>query len=267
MRSAPECDRRNVLDAAGAGRDGRLLDVSITVLLNNYVMEAGKSAKPVALRTEARRHRRLTRERVLDAAEQLFTTRGFHATSMQQIAAAAGHTTGALYSSFEGKDDLFLAVLHRRRAVREEVWRTALGAAIDSPAGAVAMGQSVVPDPAWYGAILEFMVHAARNPELQHAVVDISGFSSREAFFVEVLEGVVGSSPLPIARLAPIIWALVLGFGEMWFAEPERADPLLFAEAIAALTGTSPQGIREDAPDAHRPDGDETHKPAGKEMK
>jgi AcrR family transcriptional regulator len=239
------------------------------MLLNNAVMGVGKPAvgKPLPPRPEARRHRRITRERVLDAAERLFSTQGFHATSMQEIAAAAGHTTGALYSSFEGKDDLFLAVLHRRRAVREELWRSALGAAIDSPAGAVAMGESVAPDPAWYGAILEFMVHAARNPELQHAVADISGFSSREAFFVEVLEGVASSSPLPIERLAPVIWALVLGFGEMWFAEPERADPSLFAEAIAVLTGTSPPVIRAEGRGAHELDIDRTRKSAGKETK
>jgi AcrR family transcriptional regulator len=185
-----------------------------------------------------KRRRRHTRERVLAAAERVFAARGFHAASMQEIATEAGFTTGALYSSFNGKDDLFLEVVHQRRAARERVWREALeAAALDSPEGALAMGASVVPDPGWYGAMLEFMVHAARNPARQHAVRDISGFASREAFFIDALKD-VSSSVLPVERLAQVVRALVLGFGEMWFAEPERADPTLFADAIAALTGT-----------------------------
>jgi AcrR family transcriptional regulator len=184
------------------------------------------------------RQRRVTREQVLDAAEEVFATRGFHGASVQEIAGAAGCTTGVLYWSFKGKDDIFLEVLRRRRTVREQHWREALGAALDSPQGAIEMGRTIVPDPAWYGAMLEFMVHAARKPELHGAVVDISGLSTREPFLVELLEQVAGSSSLPVDRLAAVIRALVLGFGEMWFAEPERADPTLFAQAFALLAGT-----------------------------
>jgi AcrR family transcriptional regulator len=196
-----------------------------------------RATRGSAVGPRPRRHKTITRARVLDAAEKLFGENGFHATSMQQIAAEAGYTTGALYSSFKGKDDLFLAILMRRREARERVWRDALGEALVSVDGAVAMGASLVPDPAWYSTLLEFMLHAARNPELRDVVSQMSGYGSRQAFFAETLRGVSASSPLDVDRLGPIILALVHGFSEMWFAEPESADPTLFADAVAVLTG------------------------------
>lgn len=52
----------------------------------------------------------LTRDRLLAAAEQLFVRDGFHATALDAVAEQAGYTKGAVYSAFEGKADLFLAV-------------------------------------------------------------------------------------------------------------------------------------------------------------
>ena len=62
-----------------------------------------------------------TREEVIAAADRLFVERGFHATSVDQIAQAAGYTKGAVYSNFASKEDLFFAVYERRaeRAVAE----------------------------------------------------------------------------------------------------------------------------------------------------
>lgn len=55
----------------------------------------------------------LTRRRLLDGAEVVFARRGFHGASVEEIAREAGATTGALYSNFSGKEDLFLAMFER----------------------------------------------------------------------------------------------------------------------------------------------------------
>src|SRR4029450_2260196 len=52
-----------------------------------------------------------TRSQLLDAALRVFLRQGFHGASLDEIAEEAGYTTGAVYSNFKGKDDLFLAVL------------------------------------------------------------------------------------------------------------------------------------------------------------
>jgi len=48
---------------------------------------------------------------ILDAARKLFTAQGFDATSMDQIAAAAGVSKLTVYSHFGDKDTLFAAVV------------------------------------------------------------------------------------------------------------------------------------------------------------
>jgi AcrR family transcriptional regulator len=58
--------------------------------------------------------RQRTREELIVAAERLFTGRGFHASSVDEIALEAGYTKGAVYSNFESKEDLFFAVYERR---------------------------------------------------------------------------------------------------------------------------------------------------------
>ena len=52
-----------------------------------------------------------TRTRLLQAAAQEFYARGFSGSSLRQICQNAQVTTGALYFFFDGKDDLFEAVI------------------------------------------------------------------------------------------------------------------------------------------------------------
>ncbi len=47
-----------------------------------------------------------TRRRLIEAAGALFVKKGIAASSLEEIAAAAGVTTGAIYDNFDGKDDL-----------------------------------------------------------------------------------------------------------------------------------------------------------------
>jgi AcrR family transcriptional regulator len=58
-------------------------------------------------RTEA------TRRRLLTAAEDLFARDGFEATRIEDIAASAGYTRGAFYANFDGKEDIFFALVEQ----------------------------------------------------------------------------------------------------------------------------------------------------------
>ncbi|CUW37499.1 putative transcriptional regulator, TetR family [Magnetospirillum sp. XM-1] len=54
------------------------------------------------------------REAILDAAQRLFLDEGYAATSMDAVAARAGVSKATIYAHFEGKDQLFAAIMHRR---------------------------------------------------------------------------------------------------------------------------------------------------------
>lgn len=59
-------------------------------------------------------HPELTRERIINAATELFTDRGYDKTSMQDIIdATGGLSKGAVYHHFRSKEDLFDAVADR----------------------------------------------------------------------------------------------------------------------------------------------------------
>jgi AcrR family transcriptional regulator len=61
-----------------------------------------------------------SRKAILDAAEMLFAQRGFEAVSLQEIGDAAGLSRGTPNYFFGSKQDLYVAVLERVFADREE---------------------------------------------------------------------------------------------------------------------------------------------------
>lgn len=69
-----------------------------------------------ASRREQRRRLQqdLSRTQLLDAAEEVFGAKGFHDTTLKEIAELAEFSVGSVYSFFENKDDLFLNVFLRR---------------------------------------------------------------------------------------------------------------------------------------------------------
>jgi AcrR family transcriptional regulator len=72
--------------------------------------------KPAKRRPQARGA--VTRERLLEVAFDQFIRRGFHGTSMRQIAAAAGVAVGGIYNHFGSKDEIFAAVLEANHPYR-----------------------------------------------------------------------------------------------------------------------------------------------------
>ena len=72
------------------------------------------------------RRREATRQKLLDAAAQVFAEVGLDAASVEAICERAGFTRGAFYSNFETKDELFLELAgsvarERVEAVRSRV--------------------------------------------------------------------------------------------------------------------------------------------------
>jgi len=62
-------------------------------------------------------HDTSTRERLLAAAVEVFVSQGYEGARLQDIARAAGLTTGAIYANFRGKDELLFAAIGARAGV------------------------------------------------------------------------------------------------------------------------------------------------------
>ncbi|AKK30622.1 TetR/AcrR family transcriptional regulator [Mycobacterium sp. EPa45] len=74
-------------------------------------METTRAGRPRL--TERRRPGTTARDEILDAAAELFTTRGYASTSTRAIAEAVGIRQASLYHYFKTKDELLSALLHQ----------------------------------------------------------------------------------------------------------------------------------------------------------
>jgi AcrR family transcriptional regulator len=83
-------------------------------------------ARPPSSRLPAARRRR----QLLDVAVDVFAERGFHATSMDEVAEAAGVTKPVLYQHFDSKRDLFVELLDDVGSHLVEAVTAAVGGAI-----------------------------------------------------------------------------------------------------------------------------------------
>ena len=78
-----------------------------------------ESKRPVSVSSETRISSRqaertaATRQKLLAAAERIFARDGFEAARLEDIAAGAGYTRGAFYANFEGKEEIFFALLEQ----------------------------------------------------------------------------------------------------------------------------------------------------------
>jgi AcrR family transcriptional regulator len=66
-------------------------------------------------RLTRRESQQLTRVKFIESAERVFARDGFEAASVEQLAAEASFSRGAFYSNYESKDELFLALLDKKR--------------------------------------------------------------------------------------------------------------------------------------------------------
>lgn len=84
-----------------------------------------------------------TPKRLLDAARKVFAQQGYDGASLDQVAAAAGMTKGAVYHHFDSKADLFWALAEERL---ERQMALADAAAVEAPTWNEATLQKVLRD-------------------------------------------------------------------------------------------------------------------------
>jgi len=108
---------------------------------------------------------------ILQAALQCFVARGFHQTSMRDIAQAAGVSLGNLYNHFPGKEAIILAV-----AVAESEELAPLLQRLAASEGERAQVLAFLRDfhalcrqPEWATLAVEVLAESARNPAVAEA--------------------------------------------------------------------------------------------------
>lgn len=159
------------------------------------------------------KRREATRQKLLDAAAQVFAEIGLDAASVEAICERAGFTRGAFYSNFETKDELMLALTERTAEEKIELVTERIKALRETgeqfaPAELVQRVLDVAMDEKM-GILLtsEIRTRALRDPALAHAYLAWqAGLVERVAAVIDELGRTYRLSPrLPARDFAQII--------------------------------------------------------------
>ena len=116
-----------------------------------------------------------TRERILDAAEDVFNEKGVSRTTLNEIAEAAGVTRGAIYWHFKNKVELFEAMCARVRGPMKELVEKTADKNTEDPLEQLSAGhenfmQGVIDNP-HYRKVLNILFHKCEYTDESDVIV------------------------------------------------------------------------------------------------
>ena len=170
-----------------------------------------------------------TRADLLTAAADVFARNGYHGTSVDMVAEAAGYTKGAVYSNFASKEDLFLALLEARLEDSLQSMQDVMDSAApeDRPEAFGRRRDEIAQwEPQWFLLEAEFELYAARNPEVRDRIAERQHQTRgviEEALTRHIDE--LGLKPAyPVEDLAKLIVAAGDGMSLMALNNPDNTD-------------------------------------------
>jgi len=173
--------------------------------------------------------------RILDAAERVFARAGFHAATMQDVAAEAGMSPGNLYRYFASKDAIIAGMAERDRTLIAADF-----SALDPAKGGVldqleALGRKhLIEEPREKAIIcMQIWAEAARNPGMATMCSEIDGAVVGGLAFAIAHAKASGELPanLDDARFLQAIFMMADGFFCRRATDPSF-DPVEAAETL-----------------------------------
>ncbi|CAB3686347.1 MULTISPECIES: TetR/AcrR family transcriptional regulator [Achromobacter] len=179
-----------------------------------------------------------TRQRLLDAAQSVFLSKGFVAASVEDIAELAGYTRGAFYSNFGSKSELFLQLLRRDHEKVMGDMRAIFEDGESRPemeARVLAYYSTHHRENDCFLLWMEGKLQAARDPEFRVGFTDcLRELRAATTEYVRQFSAHVGTPlPLPAEQLAVGLLALSDGMQFSYAFDPQGVS-LEMTEAVLA---------------------------------
>ena len=178
-----------------------------------------------------------TRNRILDAALELFREKGFTQTSMRDIADAAGVATGAAYYYYRSKEDLVLAFYVRTDQEARELFEKAIASSKKLEKRMRGLIEAKFAQFAAHRALLTALLKAGVDPRDPLSPFGQETTEVREeniAWYAKALEGSDVKVPDDLAPHMPrLLWMYHMGLIYFWITDQsprqERTQRLLDA--------------------------------------
>lgn len=183
-----------------------------------------------------------TRAQLLRAAAHVYARRGFSGATLDEVAAEAGFTKGAVYAHFGSKENLLLALMeeHLARQVVEQVtlfdrerntWERPL-------AGSARWMERLEEDPDPFRLFIELWSYAQRDERLRERLAD--GLQTLRATFARfaaasAADAGIETPPRASEQFANVMLGLGLGTALLKLIEPEEVPNSLLGAVLAVL--------------------------------
>jgi len=188
-----------------------------------------------------------TRQRLLDAAEQVFLRRGLQGSSVEEIAAEAGFTRGAFYSNFKSRDELFVELLHARVYDRyadlAEQSQQQAGTPREQLRWGIEQMRKMYEDESgrWLFRLwLECLTQAARDEDFRRLAATF--WSGNRGVLAEGARDAFEQSgrkpPLPPKEIGTAMIALDVGLAVQHLVDPDEVSLDLYVPLFDLLFGT-----------------------------
>jgi len=168
-----------------------------------------------------------TQARLLDAAEEVFVRDGYEAAQLDEIAARAERSKGAVYTHFKSKEDLFLVLFEHRTKSFVNQLMTSLSKCTTRKQSLEAFREfymGLASDRTWPILTLEFKLFALRHPESKERLRNAFEMAkpardgaSEVRMFGRLTREQKAENDLSITALGPVVSGLIV---ESYF-EPE----------------------------------------------
>ena len=183
-----------------------------------------------------------TRTRLLEAAARVYARRGFNGATLDEVAAEAGFTKGAVYGHFGSKENLLLALMeeHLARQVVEQVtlfdrerntWERPL-------AGSARWMERLEQDPDPFRLFIELWSYAQRDERLRERLAEgLQTLRATFARFAAASAADAGLEPPPHAteQFANVMLGLGIGLPLLKLIDPEGVPKALLGAVLSVL--------------------------------
>jgi AcrR family transcriptional regulator len=189
---------------------------------------------PGESRKKSGRKRERTRAALVAAALDIVAEKGFAAANLDEIAARAGMTKGAIYSNFSSKAELLLAAMGAKGFTLSSPRPAAASLDEELRAMAGALVAALQRTRGEQAFLAEFQLYALSDPELRKGLaVAYSDAFTGTAGYLASLDG--ANLGMPPRELAVALQAIALGFMIQSFLTPDEIGEAVVHETLSAL--------------------------------
>jgi AcrR family transcriptional regulator len=187
-----------------------------------------------------------TRARLLEAAATVYARSGFSGATLDQVAAEAGFTKGAVYAHFGSKENLLLALLeeHLTSQIAEQMalfdrervtWERPL-------AGSAHWMERLEQDPDRFRLLIELWIYAQRDERLRERLA--AGMNAMREMFIRFATDSAadaGLDPGPHAaeQFATATLGLSIGLPMLKLLDRDSVSPSLRGTVLSILIRTA----------------------------